>query len=96
MCVQFWDIFNPTSKNPPLRAQTSMLLLSSLLILQGDGDYELVKDIEFDDYLWKRIKKVFLPFHQQSFVVLNTSNCRSFSLFATVEGIMRNSCFIIK
>ncbi|KAM0019468.1 putative malate dehydrogenase (NADP(+)) [Helianthus debilis subsp. tardiflorus] len=24
---------------------------------KGDGDYELVKDVIFDDYLWKRIKK---------------------------------------
>jgi hypothetical protein len=29
-----------------------------LYILQGDGDYELVKDIKFDDYLLKRITKV--------------------------------------
>lgn len=27
--------------------------------LKGDGDYELVKDVIFDDYLWTRIKKVF-------------------------------------
>ena len=25
---------------------------------QGDGDYELVKDVEFDDYLRNRIAKV--------------------------------------
>lgn len=25
---------------------------------QGDGDYELVKDVEIDDYLRKRIAKV--------------------------------------
>ncbi|KAH6804937.1 lactate/malate dehydrogenase family protein [Perilla frutescens var. frutescens] len=24
---------------------------------KGDGDYELVKDVKFDDYLWSRIKK---------------------------------------
>lgn len=27
-------------------------------LLQGDGDYELVKDVIFDDYLRKRIKTV--------------------------------------
>ena len=27
-------------------------------IFQGDGDYELVKDVTFDEYLLKRIAKV--------------------------------------
>ena len=30
----------------------------NLVCFQGDGDYELVKDVEFDDYLRNRISKV--------------------------------------
>lgn len=29
-----------------------------IALSQGDGDYELAKDVIFDDYLWERIKKV--------------------------------------
>lgn len=29
-----------------------------MITFQGDGDYELVKDVMIDDYLWERIKKV--------------------------------------
>lgn len=32
---------------------------SNALIGQGDGDYELVPDIIFDDFLRERIKKVY-------------------------------------
>lgn len=31
---------------------------SNALIVQGDGDYELVRDVVFDDFLRERIKKV--------------------------------------
>lgn len=31
-------------------------------VLQGDGDYELAKDVIFDDYLLKRIAKVSFPY----------------------------------
>lgn len=40
----------------------SFSIVATLKILcfcfQGDGDYELVKDVEIDDYLRKRIAKV--------------------------------------
>lgn len=35
-----------------------VLLLTLLSSVKGDGDYELVKDVIFDDYLRQRIAKV--------------------------------------
>jgi hypothetical protein len=39
-----------------LRSGTAAMIMK--FILQGDGDYELDTDVEMDDFLWGRIKKV--------------------------------------
>lgn len=44
--------------------------------VQGDGDYELVKDVEIDDYLRKRIAKVYIAFLEISLLRVLYLNAR--------------------
>ena len=48
--------------------------LNIVFCFQGDGDYELVKDVEIDDYLRKRIAKV-LPYLEISLLWGFVSRC---------------------
>lgn len=50
-----------------------VFVISNLSLSQGDGDYELVKEVTFDDYLRKRIAKVcFFFFFSNSVNVKST------------------------
>ena len=40
------------------------------IIYQGNGDYELVKDVIIDDYLRQRIIKVSIPFNIHSYFLI--------------------------
>lgn len=45
--------------------------------LQGDGDYELATDVEIDDFLWERIKKV-RAYELLSVMIQSASNLKVF------------------
>ena len=42
-----------------MKSYSLVVTLNIMFCFQGDGDYELVKDVEIDDYLRNRIAKVF-------------------------------------